>query len=126
MEVSRNAGVLRIEGTTDLRDGALLGYEIRHEYMDVDPETPMDMLFQEGTVTVADGRFAAEADISNFEPGEIEVWVAFQMSFLNRDLQQPAPIIRQFGEHGELLEGPNVTDRGDDGKRVEVAEIVHW
>ena len=126
LEVQRDGGTIRVEGTTDLRDGALLGYEIRHEHMNFDPETPMDMLFQEGTMTVADGRYAANLDIRNFEPGEIEVWVAFQMDFVNADLRQPDHIIRQFGEHGELLEGSNVTDLGDDGKRVELSDLVHW
>ena len=126
MEASLDRGRLRIAGTTDLRDGALLGYEVRHEDMNFDPETPIDMLFTEGTVTVTDGRYATEVDIRNFEPGEIEVWVAFQMRFINSDAQQPGPIVRQFGQHGELLEGANVTDWANEGKRVELTSTVHW
>ena len=65
-------------------------------------------------------------DIRNFEPGEIEVWVAFQMDFVNSEVRQPNRIITQFGDRGELLEGLNVTDLEQDGKRVEVTDYVIW
>ena len=126
LQVARDGVLVRLEGTTDLSDGAVLAYELRHEDVDYDPETPRDMLFREGRTTVSGGRYAIEVDISSFEPGEIEVWLAFQMDFINSDLTQPAHIIRQFGERGELLEGDNVTDLGEDGKRVELIDTVHW
>ncbi len=126
MHVERDGARVQLEGTTDLTDGAILAYELRHEQVDHDPETPRDMLFREGRMTVSNGRYAAEIDISSFEPGEIEVWVAFQMDFINSDLTQPGGILRQFGERGELLEGGNVTDLGEDGKRVELTDAIHW
>jgi hypothetical protein len=94
--------------------------------MNFDPETPIDMLFQEGRMTVSDGQYGVTVDIRNFEPGEIEVWVAFQMDFVNSEVRQPNRIITQFGDRGELLEGLNVTDLGQDGKRVEVTDYVIW
>ena len=126
MSAQRDGGVITITGATDLRDGALLGYELRHKDMNFDPETPIDMLFQEGRMTVADGQYGVTVDIRNFEPGEIEVWVAFQMDFINSEIQQPNRIITQFGERGELLQGPNVTELRENGKRVEVTDYVIW
>ena len=48
------------------------------------------------------------------------------MDFINSEIQQPNRIITQFGERGELLEGPNVTELGENGKRVEVTDYVIW
>ena len=126
MHVERDGARVQLKGTTDLTDGEILAHELRHEQVDHDPETPRDMLFREGTLTVSSWRYAAEIDISSFEPGEIEVWVAFQMDFINSDLTQPGGIIRQFSERGELLKGGNVTDLGEDGKRVELTDAIHW
>ncbi|MDP6372084.1 MAG: hypothetical protein QF463_09460 [Vicinamibacterales bacterium] len=125
MDVEREGARVNISGTTDLADGALLAYELRHEHLAYDPETPRDMLFLEGVTTVSDGRFEAEVDLSSFEPGAIEVWVSFQMRFINSDRTQPSPIVRQFGARGELLEGTNVSAH-DDGKRVELSQTIHW
>ena len=126
MSAQRDGGVIAITGATDLRDGALLGYELRHKDMNFDPETPIDMLFQEGRMTVFDGQYGVTVDIRNFEPGEIEVWVAFQMDFVNSEVRQSNRIITQFGDRGELLEGLNVTALAQDGKRVEVTDYVIW
>ena len=126
MQVEREAARVTVAGASDLSDGAILSYELRHEHYEFDPETPREMLFAEGTMTVDGGRYTADVDLSAFEPGEIEVWVAFQMDFINSDRTQPAAIIRQFGERGELLEGDNVVDLGEDGKRVELTDSLHW
>ena len=72
MSAQRDGGVITITGATDLRDGALLGYELRHKDMNFDPETPIDMLFQEGRMTVADGQYRVTVDIRNFEPEKLK------------------------------------------------------
>ena len=126
MNVERHGAQVRFDGTTDLLDGAILAYEVRHEDYEYDPETPIDMLFMEGLTTASDGRFEVEINISSFEPGEIEVWLAFQMHFINSDRKQPRRVISQFGERGERLLGANVTAHGEDGKRVELSDTIHW
>tara|TARA_B100002003_G_scaffold243775_1_gene268748 strand:+ start:241 stop:714 length:474 start_codon:yes stop_codon:yes gene_type:complete len=126
MGVEREGARVQISGTTDLADGAILAYELRHEHLAYDPETPRDMLFLEGLTTVSDGGFEAEVNLSSFEPGEIEVWVSFQMRFINSDRMQPGSIVRQFGARGELLEGANVSAHDDDSKRVELSQTIHW
>ena len=126
MTVERDGGLVHIDGNTDLPDDAILAFEVRHEGYEIDPETPIDMLFAEGLTTVSNGEFHIEVNISSFEPGEIEIWVAFQMRFINSSRTQPRQVIRQFGDRGELLQGDNVTDHGEDGKRVELSQTIHW
>ena len=126
MTVERDGGRVHIEGNTDLPDDAILAFEVRHEGYEIDPETPIDMLFAEGLTTISNGEFQIEVNISSFEPGEIEVWVAFQMRFINSNRTQPRQVIRQFGDRGELLQGDNVTNHGEDGKRVELSQTIHW
>lgn len=115
---------LLIDGTTDLPDGALLVYEVRHERYGHDPETPLDMIFTEGSLAVAGGNFAATVDLALFDPGELQVWVAFQIK-LPRNGEQPSDIRARFGDRGERLSGPNVTELETGGKHVAAIQTVH-
>ena len=126
MTVERDGDRVHINGNTDLPDDAILAFEVRHEDYEIDPETPIDMLFTEGLTTVSNGEFQIEVNISSFEPGEIQIWLAFQMKFINSNRAQPRQVIRQFGNRGELLRGENVTNHGEDGKRVELSQTLHW
>ncbi len=123
MSARLEGNALHIDGTTDLPDGALLAYEARHERYDHDPETPEDMIFTDGTLEVAAGAFQRTVDLSFFDPGEVHVWVSFQMN-LRGDTEQPGAIRSRFGDRGEHLTGPNVTDGEDGGRRVAVVQTV--
>jgi len=110
---------LVVRGTSDLPDGTILLYEVRHERLEHDPETPIQMLLVEGSMTVDQGAFEAVVDLSNFEPGDVDVWVALEMQ-LSGGATQPRETVRRFGSDGARMEGGNVVDLGEDGKRLEV------
>jgi len=123
LTVSEEGNSLRVQGTTDLPDGALLTYEVRHEQLAHDTETPIDMLYTEGTFEVEDGRFGGPIDLSLFDAGPVDVMVAFQMD-LPGDQVQPRAIRSRFGEHGELLAGSNVSTNDGGERRVAVVQAV--
>ena len=77
---------------------------------------PTDFYFVDGNMLVSSGKF--EATLSDVPEGKLEVWVAFQ-TILGTEIRQPEVIISRFGEMGEKLTGPNVTEAGN-LKRVEV------
>lgn len=114
---------LAIAGTTDLPDGTVLTYEVRHDRMPIDHETPEWMLFEEGTATVAGGRFEAAVDASQLDPGLFEVYVAFKTD-LPGGAQQPSAVLEAYGQHGEKLVGPNVIVVGDEGRAIQVTRTV--
>jgi hypothetical protein len=111
-----------ITGSTDLPDGALIAYEIRHEGAARRTNVPIEKLFQEGNATVTNGAYAAAVSLNGWPLGRIEVWAAFQ-TVVGTDARQPAEVISRFGELGEKLQGNNVTKAGS-MKRVEVTETV--
>ena len=112
MEASMEGDALAIEGTADLPDGALVGYEVRHDRLPWDTETPEWMLFTEGIIEVLDGTFETVVDTSLLDSGRFEVYVAFRPD-LPGGIRQPTPIREQFGEQGEKLHGPNVVLDGN-------------
>ena len=102
---------LFIIGSTDLPNGTLITYEIRHEGAATRTNVPIQKLFKEGMVTVADGGYSATESLKGWPPGKIEVWAAFQ-TILDTKAKQPPEIISRFGEMGEKLQGNNVTKAG--------------
>ena len=123
LEANLDGDVLTVEGTTDLPDAALIAYEVRHERLTTDVELPLEQLFAEGNMTVSDGGYTSTVDLKDWPQRSIEVWVAFQ-TIHGKGAEQPAQIIERFGELGENLEGPNVIDLGEVGKRVELTTTV--
>jgi len=114
---------LHVTGTTDLPDGALLSYELRHEHYGHDVETPIDMLFADGMLTVHDGAVDATLDVSLFDSGAIDFDVAFSPT-LRGDREQPSDVQARFGRQNEHLVGPNVTVAGDGSRRLSVSQTV--
>ena len=112
VDARMEGNTLTIEGTTDLPDGALLTYEVRHDRLLHDVETPEWMLFTEGAVEVSDGSFETVVDASDLESGLFEIRVAFGTD-LPGGARQPARVVEQFGEQGEYLRGPNVVLDGE-------------
>jgi len=110
----REGNTVVISGTTDLPDGAYITYVMRRDYGD--EPWPADFYLVDGDMLVSSGKF--EATLSDVPEGKLEVWVAFQ-TILETEIRQPEEIINRFGEMGEKLTGPNVTEVGD-ARRVEI------
>lgn len=113
---------LFIIGSTDLPNGTVIAYEIRHEGAATRTDVPIEKLFKEGMVTVADGGYSATESLKGWPPGRIEVWAAFP-TILDTKAKQPPEIISRFGEMGEKLQGNNVKKAGAI-KRVEVTQTI--
>jgi hypothetical protein len=123
MDLRVTGNELRIEGSTDLPEGTLIAYEVRHEQLPVDYETPEWMLFREGVVPVTDGRFSARVDASALDAGQLEVVAAFR-SALPTGAVQPAPITDRFGANFEKLLGPNVVAMDGGAHSIQVTRTV--
>lgn len=108
---------LVITGSTDLPNGTLIAYEIRHE----GEYTPLATVAVPSLNSFSIGTSATES-LKGWPPGKIEVWGAFQ-TILGRNAKQPPEVISRFGELGEKLQGNNVTKAGST-KRVEVTETL--
>jgi hypothetical protein len=91
-------------GTTDLPDGALLGYWVV-------PESELGDLTSDlehqagGSVEVERGRFSFFEDVSDWPEGRavLEVWFS-----VSRDEPQPEQVVAAFGDNGQCLTGPQV------------------
>ena len=103
-----------VEGNTDLPNRTLLLYEVR--------EVSGVPKVVNGIMTVLDGRFARQVDLTGWNADTIFVWVGFQ-TLLNGNEKQPEEVIERFGEMGEFLYGDNVTE-ANGLKWVEVSQIV--
>lgn len=123
VQVQLDGNAVHVTGTTDLPDGAVLSYELRHEHLGHDVETPRDMLFAEGLLIVVDGRLDAILDVSLFDSGSIEVDVAFS-SILPGGREQPADVQARFGRRLESVVGPNVRLAEDGSRRVSVSRTI--
>jgi len=122
VDAKREGDSVVISGTTNLPDGAYLVYAVRSIYAGPLPAEPYGV---EGTMLVSSGKFeitVAEVPDVKQQQRKLEVWVAFQ-TIIPRGKQQPDEIIDRFGEFGEKLIGPNVTETGN-LKRVEEVIIL--
>lgn len=95
---------LRISGTTNLPDGAIVAFEVAATDLNVNE-------FADGTATVGGGRFSSSVDVSEWPSGNVEVWAAFQTVLGHGE--QPQAILDRYGKFGEKLTGPNVVKTGD-------------
>ena len=114
LTLSRDRNVLNIQGTTNLPNRSVLLYQVSH----VAP----DPISTDGNLSVLDGRYATQVDISGWPSGAVEVWVGFQTLFGNSE-RQPEEIMQRYGERGEFLYGENVTEASG-LKRVEVRQTI--
>lgn len=100
-----------VSGTTNLKDGALIGYEVEHERFDV-----KNNFFKDGNIAVKNSQYSGRVSIVGWPPGKIKVWVTF-MSFLN---EQPQWARTLYGEGGKNMDGPTVKLAGQGIKRAEI------
>jgi len=110
--------VLWVEGTTDLPNGASLSYGVTHALARTAPprQWPAPNLIDSGRVTVRDGQYWARVNTLNWPPGEVEILIQFPLP------PQPPEVVARYGEFGEYLTGPNVTDL-DGIKAVQVRDV---
>lgn len=84
-------------GSADLPDGTLISYGA------YGPEKE-----QEGLSVIESGSYRFSIDISSWQPGEIEIWAAFQ-TVVGSSKAQPKEVIDMYGKNGEHI---------PDGKQV--------
>ena len=112
---------LRIEGTTDLPDGAVVSYRVTHALAEELPpgEWPAQNLIADGTAVVLESQYWARLNTTYWPAGNVRVQVQFPVA------PQPAAVRRRYGAFGEHLTGDNVTILG--ASRVVTAEhTLEW
>lgn len=98
--------VLKVTGTTDLPDGAVLSYYFLHELASLQGQEP-----EGGATAVRNGRFAFTTDFAGWPGGAITLYVEFGVG---SGWEQPQVVIDRFGAYGERLAGPQAhSDSGD-------------
>jgi hypothetical protein len=121
--------ILTIKGETDLRDGAVISYEVWHELRDrqlfpdnyaptpiVDATQPPTPQILAGSMKVAAGRFAGSVNLTDWPQGNVIV-----RAYFDPDPEQPPDVRARFGDNNEHLGGPNVVE-GSDGLRSAIAK----
>ena len=110
-------GVVHVHGTTDLPDGARLGYsfvpyaEIRQGVVGARPASlPPDAVNipahqLRGDTEVEHGAFAFDADLRGWPQGQVVFVVTFAVG---PGYPQPPQVVSRFGADGERLAGPQV------------------
>ena len=112
---------LRIEGTTDLPDGAVVSYHVAHALADELPpsEWPAPNLIADGTAVVQASRYWARFNTTNWPAGDVRVQVQFPIA------PQPPTVGSRYGEFGQHLTGENVTTIGA-SKVVTAEHTLAW
>ena len=112
---------LRIEGTTDLPDGAVVSYHVAHLLADELPrnEWPAQNLIVDGTAVVQESRYWARLNTTLWPAGDVRVRVQFPIA------RQPVAVGDRYGEFGEHLTGDNVTTLGA-SKVVTAEHTLPW
>ena len=107
---------LRIEGETDLPDGAVVTWQVTHGLANELPrgEWPAQNLLSDGTAVVQDGVYWTRLNTTYWTPGRVEVRVQFPVA------PQPDAVRLRYGDFGENLTGDNVSALG--GSRIVTAE----
>ena len=112
---------LRIEGTTDLPDGAVVSYRVTHALADVLPpsEWPAQNLIADGTAVVQESQYWARLNTTYWPAGDVRVQVRFPVA------PQPTAVSGRYGAFGEHLTGDNVTILGA-SKVVTAEHTLEW
>lgn len=99
---------LRLEGTTDLPDGAVVTYILTHALSSELPPSdwPAQNLIADGTAVVQTGRYWAQFNTTYWPPGKVDIQVQFPVA------PQPDIVRARYGEFGERLAGQNVRSLG--------------
>jgi len=106
-----------ISGTTNLKDGAFISWEIEHEL--AMHQALGQMCADNGNTVVKGGRYSALVSIAKCPRGKIKVWAGF-LTIGN----QPQWVKNQYGALGEKIEGPGVKLGSMKTKSVEVEKTV--
>ena len=112
---------LRLEGTTDLPDGAVVSYHVTHALGEELPpsEWPAQNLIADGTAVVQESQYWSRLNTTYWPAGAVRVQVQFPV------VPQPAAVRARYGAFGEHLTGDNVTILG--GSKVVTAEhTLEW
>jgi hypothetical protein len=112
---------LRIEGETDLPDGAVVSYRVTHALADELPpsEWPAQNLIADGTAVVQASQFWARLNTTYWPAGDVRVEVRFPVA------PQPAAVRQRYGDFGEQLTGDNVEILGA-SKVVTAEHTLEW
>jgi hypothetical protein len=112
-----NGDTITIAGTTDLKDGAVLDWNLEHAQQ---KQNPMANLTEDGHTSVKGGKYFATVKVKRWPKGKITVWVAF-CSFLKT---QPQWARTQYGAQGENLEGSHVKLQSEGMKTIEIEKTI--
>lgn len=112
---------LRIEGATDLPDGAVITYQVTHALANEQPRSdwPAPNLVTDGTAVVRDGVYWARVNTTYWPAGRVDVLAQFPAA------PQPEAVRRRYGPFGEHLTGDNVESFGD-SRVVTVRHAFDW
>ncbi len=112
---------LRIDGTTDLPDGAVVSYHVTHALAEELPpsEWPAQNLIDDGTAVVQASQYWTRLNTTYWPAGAVRVQVQFPVA------PQPAAVRERYGEFGEHLTGDNVTILGA-SRVVTVEHTFEW
>ena len=112
---------LRIEGTTDLPEGAVVSYRVTHALAEeLQPsEWPAQNLIAEGTAVVQESQYWARINTTYWPAGDVRVQVRFPVA------PQPTAVSGRYGSFGEHLTGDNVTILGA-SKVVTAEHTLEW
>jgi len=112
---------LRMEGTTDLPDGAVVSYNITHALAEEVPQNtwPAQNLISDGTAVVQESQYWARLNTTYWPVGDVRVRVQFPVA------PQPASVRERYGKFGEHLSGDNVTILGA-SKVVTLEHTLKW
>ena len=112
---------LRIEGATDLPDGAVVSYRVPHSVANELPpsEWPATNLIDDGTAVVQDGVYWAELNTTYWPSGQVDVRVQFPVA------PQPDDVRARYGDFGERLTGENIQSLGSSNVVV-TEQILEW
>jgi hypothetical protein len=107
LDAAREGAEVIVQGTTNLPDGTLISFELRHERFGALPGAAG---FEDGAARVRAGRFVQRVSVDDWPRGAIDVWAAFEPTSIHGE--QPATVLEQYGRSGERLGGDNVNRRG--------------
>ena len=112
---------LRLEGTTDLPDGAVVSYRVTHALAEELPpsEWPAQNLIADGTAVVQENQYWARLNTTYWPVGAVRVQVRFPIA------PQPTAVSGRYGAFGEHLTGDNVTILGA-SKVVTAEHTLEW
>ena len=97
---------VQITGTTDLPDGAVIGYYFVHELGPLQGQEP-----DGGLTTVRNGRFDFQTDFTGWPGGAIALFTEFGVG---SGYDQPQGVIDLFGADGEGISGPQAYSESGD------------